>query len=117
MNSNSFSRALVHYAHAAAAWTDHLHALVVSIPGSEMVARYVRSSYQNDPVRSVVELMLVLFCLFYVLRSRFSTERSRVVLSEDEIDDLVNEWVPEKLVSDQTPAEKAENDARPIIVG
>jgi len=114
---NSLSRALVHYAHAAAAWTDHLHSVAVSLPGSEIVTRYIRSSYQNDPVRSVIELFLVLFCLVYVLKSRFSTERSRVVLSEDEIDELVSEWAPEALVREETAMEKAENEKRPVIVG
>jgi hypothetical protein len=77
------SRALVHYAHTLTRYADAAVSAFRRVPGSNMLARYVRSSYQNDPVRSVIEAALVLFCLFYVLRTRFSTERSRVVLSED----------------------------------
>ncbi len=40
------------------------------IPGSAIVARYVASSYQNDPIRSLLELFLVLFALRTVLQSR-----------------------------------------------
>jgi hypothetical protein len=77
------SRALVHYAHTLTRYADAAVSAFRRVPGSDMLARYVRSSYQNDPVRSVIEAALVLFCLVYVLRKRFSTERSRVVLSED----------------------------------
>jgi serine palmitoyltransferase len=84
-----------------------------------MVSRYVRSSYQNDPVRSVIELALLLFCIFYVLKGRFSTERnSRVVLTEDEVDDLIQEWVPEPIV-DPTMKMSVESDKDEgvVIVG
>jgi serine palmitoyltransferase len=77
------SRALVHYAHTVTRYADAAVSAFRRVPGSDMLSRYVRSSYQNDPVRSVIEAALVLFCLVYVLSKRFSTERSRVVLSED----------------------------------
>jgi serine palmitoyltransferase len=77
------SRALVHYAHTLTRYADAAVRAFRRVPGSDMLTRYVRSSYQNDPVRSVIEAALVLFCLVYVLSKRFSTERSRVVLSED----------------------------------
>ncbi|KAF2666729.1 serine palmitoyltransferase 1 [Microthyrium microscopicum] len=114
---NNASRALVHYAHTAAHYTDGaIHAFRL-IPGSEMIVRYIRSSYQNDPVRSVIELALAVFVLVYVAKSRFSTERSRVVLSDDEVDELVAEWVPEPLVARETEKERVENEKRPVIVG
>ncbi|KAL2359015.1 hypothetical protein RJZ56_008154, partial [Blastomyces dermatitidis] len=31
------------------------------VPGSAILLRYIKSSYQNDPVRSAVELFLFLF--------------------------------------------------------
>ena len=34
-----------------------------------------------------------------------------------EIDDLVDEWTPEPLVSKSTPFEEAELEKRPVIVG
>ena len=34
-----------------------------------------------------------------------------------EIDDLVDEWVPEPLVAPQTPFEESEAEKLPVIVG
>ena len=53
------------------------------LPGSAIVLRYIRSSYQNDPLRSVVELFLVLFAIRYLLAAKYSTKPNRVVLSEE----------------------------------
>ena len=53
------------------------------LPGSTIFMRYVRSSHQNDPVRSALELFLVLFAIRYLLASKYSTKPGKVVLSED----------------------------------
>ncbi|MCJ1261686.1 serine palmitoyltransferase component [Lobaria immixta] len=104
------------------------------MPGSAIFLRYVKSSYQNDPVRSAVELFLFLFAVRYLLAPKYSTQRkSYVTLSEEvcppsavgfvnlmckqEIDELVDEWTPEPLVAPQTSFEEAENEKRPVIVG
>ena len=58
----------------------HFH----KMPGSAIVLRYIKSSYQNDPVRSAVELVLFLFFLRYVLSSKYSTQRgTRPQLTDD----------------------------------
>lgn len=104
------------------------------VPGSGIFLRYVQSSYQNDPVRSAVELFLVLFAIRYLAAPAYSTQKkSYVALSEEacrfpsdigqsltpskEVDELVDEWTPEPLVAPQTPFEEAENEKRPVIVG
>ncbi|KAL2057807.1 hypothetical protein ABVK25_002191 [Lepraria finkii] len=88
------------------------------VPGSAIFLRYVKSSYQNDPVRSAVELFLVLFAIRYLLSPKYSTQKkSYVTLSDEEIDELVDDWMPEPLVAPQTPFEEAENEKRPVIVG
>ncbi|KAI9692793.1 MAG: serine palmitoyltransferase component [Bogoriella megaspora] len=88
------------------------------VPGSAILLRYIRSSYQNDPVRSAIELFLFLFALRYLLAPRYSTQKkTNVPLTEQEIDDLVDEWTPEPLVADATAFEEAENEKRPIIQG
>lgn len=87
------------------------------IPGSAIFLRYVKSSYQNDPVRSAVELFLVLFAIRYLLARSYSTKPGKVRLSEEEIDDLVDEWQPEPLVGKTTPFEDADLEKRAIIVG
>ena len=53
------------------------------IPGSAIFLRYVKSSYQNDPIRSAVELFLVLFAVRYLLAPKYSTKPNYVKLSEE----------------------------------
>jgi len=88
------------------------------VPGSAVLIRYIQSSYQNDPVRSAIELVLVLFFIRYLLSPSYSTDKQNYVkLREDEIDELVDDWVPEPLVPEQTPIEIAEAERVPVIVG
>lgn len=53
------------------------------LPGSAIILRYIKSSYQNDPVRSAVELFLFLFAVRYLLAPKYSTQKQKVVLTED----------------------------------
>lgn len=54
------------------------------VPGSAVLLRYIRSSYQNDPVRSAIELVLVLFFIRYLLSPSYSTHKQNFVkLRED----------------------------------
>jgi serine palmitoyltransferase len=87
------------------------------LPGSAIFLRYVKSSYQNDPVRSAVELFLFLFAVRYLLAPKYSTKPGVVKLSEEEIDDLVEEWTPEPLVGAPTALEELDVDKRAVIVG
>ncbi|MCJ1249442.1 serine palmitoyltransferase component [Trapelia coarctata] len=88
------------------------------LPGSSILLRYIQSSYQNDPVRSGIELFLCLFAVRYLLARAYSPQKkSYVALSEEEIDELVEEWTPEPLVAPQDAFEEAENEKRPVIVG
>jgi serine palmitoyltransferase len=119
MASNAASRAIVHYAHQLTHVVDSTASLARSVPGSDMVTRYVRSSYQNDPVRSVIELSLFIFVIVYLLKRRFSTEgKNKVVLTEDEIDELIREWQPEPIVdAGRIKAADVEKDEGVVIVG
>lgn len=45
-------------------------------PGSAAVARYVIASHQNDPGRTVLELILVLFAIRTLLQSRTRSDQS-----------------------------------------
>ncbi|KAF2803773.1 serine palmitoyltransferase 1 [Mytilinidion resinicola] len=97
---------------------DDANAQFHRMPGSAILMRYIKSSYQNDPVRSAVELFLVIFFLRYILASSYSTQKqTHVPLSEEEIDELVDDWTPEPLVMKPTAFEDLENEKRPIIVG
>lgn len=53
------------------------------LPGSAILLRYIKSSYQNDPIRSAVELFLVLFAIRYLLAPKYSTKPNYVTLSEE----------------------------------
>ena len=64
------------------------------IPGSAILARYIKSSYQNDPVRSAVELFLVLFAVRYLLAPKYSTKPNYVKLSEEVTSSACLERVP-----------------------
>jgi len=48
-----------------------------TIPGSAVVVRYVRSSYKNDPWRSLLELLLVIFAARTLLQSRTRARREK----------------------------------------
>lgn len=95
-----------------------LSLLFQKVPGSSIFLRYIKASYQDDPIRSAVELFLVLFALRYMLSSSYSTQRkNNVKLSDKEIDELVEEWNPEPLVAAPTTFEEQENEKRPVILG
>lgn len=54
------------------------------VPGSAVIVRYVQSSYQNDPIRSAIELVLVIFFIRYLLSPSYSTHKQNFVqLNED----------------------------------
>ena len=46
------------------------------IPGSHVVARYVKSSHQNDPGRTVLEIMLFIFAVRTLMQSRTRADNS-----------------------------------------
>ncbi|BGP16487.1 hypothetical protein JCM10213_001176 [Rhodosporidiobolus nylandii] len=86
------------------------------VPGSAIVWRYLKASHQDDPLRTVLEVLLVFFIVRTFLMARTKGESSGknfVKLSEKEIDELVAEWTPEPLLppNQQTPLHP------PIVVG
>jgi serine palmitoyltransferase len=104
--------------HQIALWLRETSNVLQKVPGSAVVSRYVQSSYQNDPIRSAIELVLVLFFLRYILSPSYSTQKENFIkLRDDEVDELVDEWTPEPLVSPLTASEQADLDRLPVIVG
>lgn len=88
------------------------------IPGSAIIIRYIKSSYQNDPIRSLLEALLFIFAIRYFLASKYSTSKDNYVkLEEHEIDELVNDWQPEPLVKPLEDSEKWRLEKLPIIYG
>lgn len=70
---------------AAAAYANELALLFQKLPGSAILLRYIRSSYQNDPIRSVFEALLILFAIRYALSSRYSTQKAKNVKLTEEV--------------------------------
>ncbi|KAJ7896100.1 serine palmitoyltransferase [Mycena olivaceomarginata] len=93
---------------------------MTSIPGSAVLVRYVKSSHQNDPGRTVLELILVAFAIFTLLQSRTRADRSGkhfIQFTDKEIDELVDEWTPEPLAAPLNDVEASDLAAVPIVVG
>ncbi|PLW17258.1 hypothetical protein PCANC_02220 [Puccinia coronata f. sp. avenae] len=94
--------------------------LIKLIPGSDILIRYVKSSHQNDPFRTLLELSLVFFIIRTWRQSRtrgdVGSGKSFVKLTEKEIDELVAEWKPEPLVESSAQTTHASSQP-PIIVG
>lgn len=58
------------------------------VPGSAVLVRYIQSSYQNDPVRSAIELVLVLFFIRYLLSPSYSTHKQNFVKLREDVRSL-----------------------------
>ncbi|KIM41257.1 hypothetical protein M413DRAFT_445294 [Hebeloma cylindrosporum] len=90
------------------------------LPGSAVIQRYVKSSHQNDPGRTLLELILFLFAIRTLLQSRTRADRTGkhfIQFSDKEIDELVDEWIPEPLAQPLTTTEQSDLAAVPIIAG
>ncbi|AEO68100.1 4161cc7a-3628-4130-8e58-3e9366751364 [Thermothielavioides terrestris] len=99
-------------------WLQEAAVAFQKVPGSAVLIRYVRSSYQNDPVRSAIELVLFIFFIRYLLSPSYSTSKQNYVkFTEAEIDELVEEWTPEPLVAAPTAQAEADLEKVPVIVG
>lgn len=79
-------------------------ALLERIPGGLIVLRYIRSSYKDDPIRSVLEFTLFAFAVHYFLSSKRKENKSDLVkFSQREIDELNEEWQPAPLIEPVGP--------------
>jgi serine palmitoyltransferase len=106
------------------------------LPGSAVFLRYVKSSHQNDPGRTILELILLIFAFWTLLQSRTRSDRTGThfikfndkvrqyivlyIVSDNivqEIDELVDEWIPEPLGQPLDAKEQADLASVPIIVG
>lgn len=83
MDNTSFSTSSVDVPETLTSLLHFLAQQFHRLPGSAIFLRYVKSSYQNDPVRSALELFLVLFAIRYLLAPKYSTKPGKVVLSDE----------------------------------
>ncbi|BFZ53729.1 serine palmitoyltransferase component [Savitreella phatthalungensis] len=87
------------------------------IPGSDILVRYIKNSHQNDPIRTFIEALLVIFAIWYFTGKTYHPDSNAVKLTEREVDELINEWQPEQLVEAATADEQAELERIPVIEG
>jgi hypothetical protein len=78
MDLNEASSALTRLFHDA---NEQFH----KVPGSAILLRYIKSSYQNDPVRSAIELFLFLFAVRYLLAPTYSTKKTKAAVLTEEV--------------------------------
>ena len=71
--------------HQLVRFLDELSIQFQKVPGSAILLRYIKSSYQNDPIRSAIELFLFLFAVRYLLAPTYSTKNKRKVTLTDEV--------------------------------
>lgn len=88
------------------------------IPGGQIILRYIRLSYKNDPVRSLFELALFIFAVHYFLLSKKKENKSELVrFLKLEMDELINDWEPEPLIDEVTPLEEWQVASIPVVQG
>lgn len=61
--------------------------------------RYIQSSYQNDPVRSAIELVLVLFFIRYLLSPSYSTDKPNYVKLREDVSPPAFPFFPQRDLS------------------
>ncbi|ORE05149.1 PLP-dependent transferase [Rhizopus microsporus var. microsporus] len=95
----------------------HLLELIISIPGSNLAISYLKNAYQNDPFRVALELFLVFFAIKYMLSRKYKPNDNNVILTEKEIDDLVEEWQPEPLAPKLSSYDRFNLEKIPVLTG
>ncbi|CAH7684105.1 hypothetical protein PPACK8108_LOCUS18099 [Phakopsora pachyrhizi] len=74
--------------------------MISRIPGSEIIYRYIKSSHQNNPFRTLLKMLLVFF----------------IISPGDKVDKIIAEWEPEPLV-ENIPVTSQSLLCPPIIIG
>ncbi|OBZ82580.1 Serine palmitoyltransferase 1 [Choanephora cucurbitarum] len=94
-----------------------VYELITAIPGSHLAISYIKNAYQNDPFRIALELFLVFFAIKYMLSKKYKPNDNNVVLTDKEVDDLVEEWQPEPLAPKLSAYDRFNLEKVPTIVG
>ncbi|OXG96102.1 serine palmitoyltransferase [Cryptococcus neoformans A2-102-5] len=97
-----------------------LQTLFHKVPGSPIIVRYIKSSYQNDPWRSLLEVLLVAFALRTLLKGRTRGDeegKNFIKLTEKEIDELVDDFQPQPLIDEPAEIDSFTLESVPVIHG
>jgi len=98
----------------------NLSDLFHGLPGSPIIVRYIKSSYQNDPYRSLLEVLLIAFAVRTLLKGRTRGEgegKNWVKLTEKEINELVDDFTPQSLVDIPSDVDEMVLPTVPMIHG
>ncbi|ORZ23454.1 pyridoxal phosphate-dependent transferase [Absidia repens] len=96
---------------------NNLYEFILSIPGSHIALNYLKTAYQDDPFRIVLELFLVFFALRYMFSKKYKPHDNAVKLTRKEVDDLVEEWQPEPLTPKLSAFDRLNLEKTPQIIG
>lgn len=76
----------------------YLQQWFMRIPGASYLIEYIRKSHQDDPYRTIVEIGLIIYGLFYYLSKPWKQgQESQTRLSARDMEQLIAEWEPEPL--------------------
>ncbi|CAG8693687.1 2696_t:CDS:2, partial [Dentiscutata erythropus] len=106
-----------HNKHVKRCTITHISIVYSRIPGSGILLKYIKNSHQNDPFRTFLEVLLVLFGIIYLLTNKYRTDNKLIDLTPSEIEELVEEWQPEPLVPTITENQRIELEKTPILNG
>lgn len=91
--------------------------IVSKIPGSTVVGRYIYKSHQNDPARTIFEILLVIFAIRYFLASKQSYyKKDYVQLTEAEVEELINDWEPKPLINGLSTRDEEITSESPVFI-
>lgn len=80
---------------------------------------YVKKSHQDDPYRTIVEILLIIYGIIYYFskpQQKKSLQQSKPNLTAKEIDALIEDWVPEPVVDPTVTAKQSWRMAKiPVI--
>lgn len=80
-------------------YLETIGSMIETVPGGAILLRYIKSSHKNDPIRTVLEILLLIFAFKYFTASKYEVKKKDFVnLGANEIDELVDDWSPEPLV-------------------
>lgn len=85
------------------------------VPGLAVVVRYIQRSYQHDPFRVLLEVLLFIWAVYYISKRDDSKDSTK--LTDKEVEMLIEEWEPEPLVPRAKEVRRTEEDPIPIIDG
>jgi len=93
-------------------------AYIETIPGGSIIIRYIKSSHKNDPIRTIFEIALLGFAIKYFTTAKYERKKKDYVqLKKFEVDELIDDWIPEPLVPTVESKEQWLLNSIPIVDG